>query len=126
MKAISQTLWIVVAAVVILVVALVVITVFTGGIGNFLNIFNPWSEETAARSICQGKCPTLCFNQPVDTTPSGWATERVDNNNPNTKLCSTYLNCVCGRGFGVELPKDAACTSPSACASGKCTNSKCE
>ena len=68
-KGMSTTLVIVVSAVVILITALVVIGVFTGGLGNFQNIFNPWVKQTGISTLCQSKCQTGCFtgSPPLDT-----------------------------------------------------------
>ena len=57
----STTLVVVVAAVVILITALMVTIVFTGGLENFLRIFNPWSEDTAKNALCQSKCTSDCL-----------------------------------------------------------------
>ncbi len=96
MKALSNVMWILVAIVVILIVAVVVLSVFTGGVSNFLNIFNPWSNQTTATSICEGYCSQLCIGQPEGTTPQGWEEQTA-----NDKKCTEWgVQCVCKSGFG--------------------------
>lgn len=100
-KGISQTLWIVVAIVVILVVAIVILTVFSGGIQNFLAIFNPWSSTTAGIAACNSACASLCAANPnLQGQPPGWA------DTYNRLGCSNFpsITCICSEiGFGTPL-----------------------
>ena len=53
MRGISETLWIIVAAIVIMVTALVVLTIFSSGISNFTTITQAQAFcETQGRSSC--------------------------------------------------------------------------
>ena len=100
-KGMSTTLVIVVAAVVILITALMVILVLTGGIENFLNIFNPWSQNTAINALCQTQCQSDCINSGGNLDPNHKVQIQFDENGDgttNTVDCggSPYnLKCSC-------------------------------
>jgi len=79
-KGMSTTLVIVVAAVVILITALMVILVLTGGIENFLNIFNPWSQNTAINALCQTQCQSDCINSGGNLAPNHVVKIQYDKN----------------------------------------------
>jgi len=78
MKAISTTIYIVVAAVVILVAALVVLTIFGGGI-------QPVVDVTQARSICIQQASATCTT--LGELPPTWWQETF-NIKGNPKSCS--------------------------------------
>ena len=70
----STSIVIIVAAVVILITALVVMSVFSGGIGTFQSIFNPWANQTGNTVSCEAQCRTLCsFATPDTGEPAGWS-----------------------------------------------------
>jgi hypothetical protein len=115
LKGMSTTLVIIVAAIVILVTALVVVTVFGGGMQNFLAFLNPWSEDTIARSQCDGACQQICLTYEGEGTPSAWSDTEVMYNGKKTGCgsiagftcncqegwfssvsCGTYPNCATG------------------------------
>lgn len=85
MKGVSQTLWIIVGAIVVLVIGLVVITIFSTGIMNFSSI-------TEATSYCamQGKvsCDTTNNLPPIWTT----ANMRIAGQDAQ-ESCSSVLGC---------------------------------
>jgi len=76
----STSLVLIVSAIVILITALVVITVFGGGMQNFLSIFNPWGETTAAVAQCQGVCQQLCLTHGETGEPPGWSEAKATYN----------------------------------------------
>ena len=81
MKGISQTLMIIVTAIVVLVAALIVLSIFGQGIGPMLDI-------TQARNVCIQEASATC--QAVHTMPPTWdtATKTYNENGKTvTKTC---------------------------------------
>ena len=99
-KGMSTSLVLIVAAIVILITALVVVTVFGGGIQNFLNFFNPWSELTVARSTCDTACAQICITHPGEGTPSGWSSTEITYEGTKKKcdeIGAHGFSCVCNK-----------------------------
>jgi amino acid transporter len=87
-KGMQTSIVVIVAAVVILITALIVISVFTGGLGTFNNIFNPWANQTGLTARCQAECSTQCVMYPTETgTPSTYSKECKEKGIP----------CVCSQ-----------------------------
>lgn len=84
MKAVSHTLWIIVAAVVILVVALVMLTIFGTGMGQFTNAL-----EAKSWCVTQGKS-TCTFGG----LPPTWAVNNIKIvNQDQLTSCKAELAC---------------------------------
>ena len=85
MKAMSQTLYILVAAIIILVTAVVIISVFLQGVGPAVGL-------TEAKSLCQTQLATSCatFGQ----VPATWSVQNV-NIDGEEKSCAQITNCGC-------------------------------
>ncbi|NIO19707.1 MAG: hypothetical protein GTN76_02910 [Candidatus Aenigmarchaeota archaeon] len=129
---------IVVAAVVILIIAVVLLTIFSGGIDRFLQIWGFFSTEQLALSRCQTRCQELCTNTGTRTgPPSGWTgTVKVGGAQYS---CSQYgfPTCDCSKyvpgglvpGTTTKLKVGQPCNpaNPQECETGKCdpTTKKC-
>ncbi len=82
MKGVSQTLWIVIAVVVLLVAALVVLTIFGGGL-------TPVVEATQQTNICMQQLSLTCST--TGTVPPGWSSVKYTVKNGDemsSKSCS--------------------------------------
>ena len=90
MKGMSQTLYIVVAAIVILVAALVIITIFAGGVSKF-------STLADATSYCNNIAIPLCSLSGDD------AAIKIQLRNVNVEIDGNPSNCeVATSGCGCE------------------------
>ncbi len=88
MKAVSQTLWIVITIVVIIVAALVVITVFSTGITQVTSL-------SEAESICSQWCASSCAA--IGSEPINWNAKTIKVGD-TMKSCSdsdVYGPCSC-------------------------------
>ena len=94
----STSIVIIVAAVVILITALVVIGVFTGGLGIFQSIFNPWAEQTGESALCQSKCQTTCFTTGKPPSAENYV---IDDDGVPKSCTGLGYECKCsGQGTG--------------------------
>ena len=100
-----MSLELVVVAIIILIVALVVIGIFTGGIQNFMNIFNFQSDAQIKQSLCQTACANYCFTHPQlkAGTSLTWV-DKIEGNAENQiekpqykgKSIDNCQTCTCG------------------------------
>jgi len=124
------TLLVIVSAVVILILAVVLVTIFSGGIERFLQIWGVFSTEQLVSARCQTKCQELCANSGAKSgKPLGWTgSVKVGG---ATYSCSQYgFTCDCSRYMpGSIVPGTSAkkkvgepCNpaNPSECETGKC------
>ncbi len=89
-RGISETLWIIVAAIVIMVTALVVLTIFSGGISNV-------SQFTAAKSTCVTQYTVSC--KTTGQAPASWQAKTVRDENGVLTSCSVVASgCLCTKG----------------------------
>lgn len=65
------SLELIVVAVVILVVAVVILTIFTGGMQNFMEIFGGQTDHQLKISMCQSACSSYCMVHP-DVDEGSW------------------------------------------------------
>jgi hypothetical protein len=125
----KESVLIVVAVVVILIVAIVLLTIFSGGIEKFLQIWGIFSTDQLVKSSCQTKCQELCsLSGTTSGQPSGWGTGTVKVGGAEYS-CSTYgFTCDCSRympsslvpGTSTKLKVGQTCTSDDQCETGKC------
>lgn len=85
-KGISQTLWIVISAIVIIVVALVVLTIFGGGI-------RPITTIGEAISVCQTSCTATCSS--VGIPPITWNAPTANVNGVAQSCSKVAGTCTC-------------------------------
>ncbi|MBU0953637.1 MAG: hypothetical protein KKA90_04455 [Nanoarchaeota archaeon] len=86
-RGISQTLWIIVAAIVIMVTALVVLTIFGAGI-------TPVTNLTSAKSSCVAQFEISCVATGTNTPP-GWTASTLKLPDGSVTSCSKLTTCEC-------------------------------
>jgi hypothetical protein len=122
LKGMSTTLVIIVAAIVILITALVVVTVFGGGMQNFLRFLNPWSEDTIARSQCDGACQQICLTYEGTGMPPAWSQTEVMHEGIKKKCGDLFPGgCNCQEGWFDTGGCNAYNNNPTECASHGCS-----
>ncbi len=87
MRGISETLWIIVAAIVIMVTALVVLTIFSSGISNFTTL-----SQAAAFCETQGRASCGATGQ----LPPSWGAQTVKVNGVPDSCSGVTKKNVCG------------------------------
>ncbi|MCK4335808.1 MAG: hypothetical protein KAW40_03725 [Candidatus Aenigmarchaeota archaeon] len=92
------SLELIVVAIVILIAGVVVITIFTGGIENFMRIFGFYSDEQIKQGMCANACSSFCMFHPEKASGEWGTTPGLED--PKYKDvpigCRTvYGNCVC-------------------------------
>ncbi len=90
------SLELVVIAIVILVVALVVLTIFSGGINQFQNIFGGTSEDMLKQQQCSSACSFACMGKEDGILSSFDGKYRTGSG--VSKLCGGKCNCTNGIG----------------------------
>jgi hypothetical protein len=121
---------IIVSAVVILIIAVVLVTMFSGGIERFLQIWGVFSTDQLVKSSCQTSCQEVCTST---GSSSGWGTVKVGGVEYS---CSQYgVSCDCSRytpgglvpGTSEKLAVGQTCTTNEQCVTNKCdpTTKKC-
>lgn len=95
-KGISQTLWIVITAVVIIVVALVMLTIFGTNIRTVASIAD-------ARSVCLQTCAVSCATGVIkDSVPPMWYVKTVNYN--GLKSCYEIEKEAADSSFTCKCP----------------------
>jgi len=84
MKGLSQTLYLVVVAVVILIVALVLLTIFGSGIGGIMQL-------TEAQSYCGTEGSTSC--KASNNLPIDWNIPKYNVEDTGMLSCKDIYNC---------------------------------
>ena len=94
------SLELIVVAIVILIAGVVVITIFTGGIENFMRIFGFYSDEQIKQGMCANACNSFCMFHP--DKPSGtWGEDGLKDimykgdDLTDSECQSLYGSCIC-------------------------------
>lgn len=123
---------IIVTAVVILIIAVVLVTMFSGGIERFLQIWGGFSIEQLVSSRCQTSCQEFCTNT---GSSSGWGSVKVGKVTYSCTGSPYHITCDCSRytpgglvpGTTTKLKVGQPCTTNDQCETNKCDpgTSKC-
>jgi|GEM_PF-2314344 len=124
----KESILIVVTVVVILIVAIVLVTIFSGGIEKFLQIWGIFSTDQLVKSSCQTKCQELCsLSGTRSGPPPNWegkvkvgGAEYSCSGYGFTCECSKYMPGTIVPGTTTKLKVGQPCTSNDQCETGKC------